>query len=66
VLSDKYKGEENVVKFNVETHFKTIKERSEKGIETPSLGIPEKIGVSGVVIETSRTNTHKGKFLEKD
>ena len=35
VLSDKYNKEANAVKFNLENHFNSIKERSEKGIETP-------------------------------
>lgn len=62
-FSDKHTKEATYVKFNLENHFSSIKERSEQGIDTPQLGIPEKIGVSGVVIESSsRLITHKSKF----
>jgi hypothetical protein len=53
------------MRFNAESHFNSIKERSEKGTETPRLGNLEKVGVTGVIIERSRMNTRKSKFEEK-
>jgi hypothetical protein len=65
VLSDKYSKEATHVKFNADSHFSPIKERSEINPETPRLGNLERVGVMDIFIERSRLNTRKNEFDEK-
>lgn len=65
VLSEKYSKEVTQVKFNADSHFSPIKERSERNPETPRLGNLERVGVMDISIQRSKMNTRKNEFDEK-